>query len=101
MRAQISGYDSCAHLSEETKSADRNAAWGILAAVSISVVLGLGYILALLFSIQVSITPQKYPRKEGKSLPLNSAGVHSSSKDAPPVFTAQITVHNRYQPLHS
>ncbi len=50
---QISGYDSCAHLSEETKSADRNAAAGIMLAVGLSVILGLGYILALLFSIQV------------------------------------------------
>lgn len=50
---QISGYDSCAHLSEETRSADRNAAAGIMLAVGLSVILGFFYALALLFSIQV------------------------------------------------
>ena len=43
----------CGHVSEETKAADVNSAWGIMWAVGLSVVLGLGYILALLFSIQV------------------------------------------------
>lgn len=40
-------------MSEETKSADLTSAWGILLAVFMSVVLGLGYVIALLFSIQV------------------------------------------------
>ena len=76
VRPQISGYDSCAHLSEETKRADRNAAWGILLAVSISVVLGLGYIIALLFSIQVPdrVGPQRWhARQQQYSPPLSHA----------------------------
>jgi hypothetical protein len=46
----------CGHISEETKAADKNSGWGILLAVGTSVVLGFGYILALLFSIQVCRT---------------------------------------------
>ncbi|CAL8461962.1 g1493 [Coccomyxa elongata] len=48
----ITGYDVCGHVSEETKNADRTSPWGIIMAVGTSVVLGFGYILALLFSIQ-------------------------------------------------
>jgi amino acid transporter len=40
-------------MSEETKSADRSAPWGIILAIGTSAVVGWGYILALLFSIQV------------------------------------------------
>ena len=40
-------------MSEETKSADWTSAWGMLMAVFMSVVLGLGYVISLLFSIQV------------------------------------------------
>ena len=43
----------CGHVSEETKSADWTSAWGMLMAVFMSVVLGLGYVISLLFSIQV------------------------------------------------
>jgi len=43
----------CGHMSEETKSADRSAPWGIVLAIGTSAVVGWGYILALLFSIQV------------------------------------------------
>lgn len=43
----------CGHVSEETKNADRMCPWGIMMAVGSSVVLGFGYILALLFSVQV------------------------------------------------
>jgi len=42
-------------VSEETKSADWTSAWGILVAVFMSVVLGFAYVIALLFSIQVSL----------------------------------------------
>ena len=45
--------DRCGHVSEETKSADWTSAWGMLMAVFMSVVLGLGYVISLLFSIQV------------------------------------------------
>ena len=40
-------------MSEETKGADWTSAWGILMAVFMSVVLGFGYVVSLLFSIQV------------------------------------------------
>ena len=43
----------CGHVSEETKSADWASAWGILITVFLSIVLGFGYCVALLFSIQV------------------------------------------------
>jgi len=43
----------CGHVSEETKNADRTSPWGIMLAVGSSVILGFGYILSLLFSIQV------------------------------------------------
>ncbi|EIE25071.1 amino acid transporter [Coccomyxa subellipsoidea C-169] len=48
----ITGYDSCGHLSEETKNADRTCPRGIMMAVGTSVVLGFGYVIALLFSVQ-------------------------------------------------
>ncbi|KAK9915256.1 hypothetical protein WJX75_006770 [Coccomyxa subellipsoidea] len=48
----LTGFDACGHMSEETKSADRSAPWGIILAIGTSAVVGWGYILALLFSIQ-------------------------------------------------
>jgi hypothetical protein len=43
----------CGHMSEETKNADVSAAYGIIIAIGSSALVGGGYILALLFSIQV------------------------------------------------
>ena len=40
-------------MSEETKSADWSAPWGIIIAIATSALVGWGYLLALLFSIQV------------------------------------------------
>ena len=40
-------------MSEETKNADVSAPWGIVVALGTSAVVGWGYIMALLFSIQV------------------------------------------------
>lgn len=40
-------------MSEETKQADKTAAWGIVLAVGCSAISGLCYIIALMFSIQV------------------------------------------------
>ena len=58
------GYDACAHMSEETKNSDRGAPVAIVAAIGLSSVLGFGYILALIFSIQVcpcfSIVHRRY-----------------------------------------
>ena len=47
------GFDACGHMSEETKNADVSAPWGIIVALGTSAVVGWGYIMALLFSIQV------------------------------------------------
>lgn len=49
----ITGYDACAHMSEETKGADKSAAYAIIIAISASAVAGFAYILAITFSIQV------------------------------------------------
>ncbi|BDA43078.1 Amino-acid permease BAT1 [Coccomyxa sp. Obi] len=48
----LTGFDACGHMSEETKSADFSAPWGIIIAIATSAFVGWGYILALLFSIQ-------------------------------------------------
>ena len=40
-------------MSEETRNADVSAPWGIIVALGTSAVVGWGYIMALLFSIQV------------------------------------------------
>ena len=40
-------------MSEETKGADKSAAWAIVLAIGTSAIAGWGYLLALLFSIQV------------------------------------------------
>ena len=47
------GYDSAAHLTEETKGADRTGPIAILSAIGITTVFGWAYNLALTFSIQV------------------------------------------------
>lgn len=47
------GYDAAAHLTEETKGADKNGPIAILSSIGIISVFGWAYILALTFSIQV------------------------------------------------
>lgn len=47
------GYDAAAHLTEETKGADKNGPISILTSIGIISVFGWAYILALTFSIQV------------------------------------------------
>lgn len=47
------GYDAAAHLTEETKGADKNGPIAILSSIAIISVFGWAYILALTFSIQV------------------------------------------------
>ncbi|KAL6011682.1 hypothetical protein ACLOJK_002130 [Asimina triloba] len=46
------GYDAAAHLTEETRGADRNGPIAILSSIGIITVFGWAYILALTFSIQ-------------------------------------------------
>ena len=47
------GYDAAAHLTEETKGADRTGPTAILSSLGIISVLGWAYYIALTFSIQV------------------------------------------------
>jgi amino acid transporter len=47
------GYDAAAHLTEETKGADKNGPIAILSSIGIISVFGWAYILVLVFSIQV------------------------------------------------
>ncbi|KAL3676063.1 hypothetical protein R1sor_026011 [Riccia sorocarpa] len=46
------GYDAAAHLTEETKNADKNGPIAILASIGLITVFGWAFILALTFSIQ-------------------------------------------------
>jgi hypothetical protein len=41
-------------MSEETRQADKSAAWGVVLAVGCSAISGFVYVTALMFSIQVS-----------------------------------------------
>jgi amino acid transporter len=47
------GYDSAAHLTEETKGADKTGPLAILSSIGITSAFGWAYLLALTFSIQV------------------------------------------------
>lgn len=49
----VTGFDACAHMSEETRGADRSAPLAIVLAIGVSAVAGLAYLLAIVFSIQV------------------------------------------------
>ncbi|KAK4608522.1 hypothetical protein RGQ29_002081 [Quercus rubra] len=45
------GYDASAHMTEETKSADKNGPRGIISSIGISVIVGWGYILGITFAV--------------------------------------------------
>eukprot|EP00249_Psilotum_nudum_P017808 c26499_g1_i2 orf=146-1093(-) len=47
----LSGYDASAHMTEETKSSDKNGPYGIISAVAISVVVGWAYLLGVTFAV--------------------------------------------------
>jgi amino acid transporter len=47
------GYDAAAHLTEETRNADRNGPLAILSSIGMISIFGWAFILALTFSIQV------------------------------------------------
>ena len=49
----ITGFDACAHMSEETTGADKSAPMAIVMAIGVSAVAGFAYLLAVTFSIQV------------------------------------------------
>uniref|UniRef100_A0A453F135 Amino acid transporter transmembrane domain-containing protein n=1 Tax=Aegilops tauschii subsp. strangulata TaxID=200361 RepID=A0A453F135_AEGTS len=48
----LTGYDASAHMTEETKNADKNGPIGIISAISISIVVGWGYILGITFAVK-------------------------------------------------
>ncbi|KAK6931550.1 Amino acid/polyamine transporter I [Dillenia turbinata] len=47
----ITGYDASAHMTEETKNADKNGPKGIISAIGISIIVGWGYLLGITFAI--------------------------------------------------
>ncbi|XP_028758143.1 amino-acid permease BAT1 homolog [Neltuma alba] len=47
----LTGYDASAHMTEETKNADRNGPRGIISAIGISIIVGWGYILGITFAV--------------------------------------------------
>ncbi|XP_057424760.1 amino-acid permease BAT1 homolog isoform X2 [Lotus japonicus] len=47
----LTGYDASAHMTEETKDADRNGPKGIISSVGISIIVGWGYILGITFAV--------------------------------------------------
>ncbi|XP_038981582.1 amino-acid permease BAT1 homolog [Phoenix dactylifera] len=45
------GYDASAHMTEETKNADKNGPKGIISAIGISIIAGWGYLLGITFAV--------------------------------------------------
>lgn len=55
-----SGYDSCAHMSEETQGAFLSAPYAILLAIGSSAVLGYILLVVLVICVQVSSQPASF-----------------------------------------
>ncbi|XP_057963184.1 amino-acid permease BAT1 homolog isoform X1 [Malania oleifera] len=47
----LTGYDASAHMTEETKSADKNGPRGIISSIGISIIVGWGYLLGITFCV--------------------------------------------------
>ncbi|RAL49256.1 hypothetical protein DM860_017536 [Cuscuta australis] len=47
----LTGYDASAHMSEETKGADKNGPKGIISSIGISIIFGWGYLLGITFAV--------------------------------------------------
>ncbi|KAG0566559.1 hypothetical protein KC19_7G072400 [Ceratodon purpureus] len=47
----LAGFDASAHMTEETKSSDKNGAYGILSSIIIAIVVGYAYVLGLSFVV--------------------------------------------------
>ncbi|XP_041011003.1 amino-acid permease BAT1 homolog isoform X2 [Juglans microcarpa x Juglans regia] len=47
----LTGYDASAHMTEETKNADKNGPRGIISSIGISIIVGWGYILGITFAV--------------------------------------------------
>ncbi|KAJ4974705.1 hypothetical protein NE237_007879 [Protea cynaroides] len=47
----LTGYDASAHMTEETKNADKNGPRGIISAIGVSIVVGWAYLLGITFAV--------------------------------------------------
>ncbi|GLT91879.1 hypothetical protein SLE2022_097410 [Rubroshorea leprosula] len=47
----LTGYDASAHMTEETKDADKNGPKGIISSIGISIIFGWGYLLGITFAV--------------------------------------------------
>ncbi|XP_073108695.1 amino-acid permease BAT1 homolog isoform X1 [Elaeis guineensis] len=47
----LTGYDASAHMTEETKNADKNGPKGIISAIGVSIIVGWGYLLGITFAV--------------------------------------------------
>ncbi|XP_044488024.1 amino-acid permease BAT1-like [Mangifera indica] len=47
----LSGYDASAHMTEETKNADKSGPKGIISSIGVSLIFGWGYILGITFAV--------------------------------------------------
>lgn len=47
----LTGYDASAHMTEETKDADKNGPKGIISSIGISILFGWGYLLGITFAV--------------------------------------------------
>ncbi|KAL4178981.1 hypothetical protein AMTRI_Chr13g117850 [Amborella trichopoda] len=47
----LTGYDASAHMTEETKNADKNGPKGIISAIGISIIVGWAYLLGITFAV--------------------------------------------------
>ncbi|CAL9116605.1 unnamed protein product [Musa acuminata var. zebrina] len=47
----LTGYDASAHMTEETKSADKNGPRGIISSIGISIIVGWCYLLGITFAV--------------------------------------------------
>ena len=67
-RFVLAGYEAPAQFAEETKRADKVIGWGIVLSVLASSMMGLGFLVCLLFCIQVSSQPLVAPILHGSYL---------------------------------
>ncbi|XP_048135945.1 amino-acid permease BAT1 homolog isoform X1 [Rhodamnia argentea] len=47
----LTGYDASAHMTEETKNADKNGPKGIISSIGISIIFGWGYLVGITFAV--------------------------------------------------
>lgn len=91
---RFTGYDACGHMSEETRSADKYAPWGIVLAIGCSAGVGFLYVLAMMLSIQ---NPSDLFTGNPATAPLGNAngyiaGAHAWGSGVP-LEVVQIHIH--------